>query len=357
MPFERANIARLRGYVPGEQPASPETIKLNTNENPYPPPAAVAEALRTIEIAELRRYPSPLAEDFRGVAGPVHGVAPDCIVPVNGGDELLRLLLTTFVGPGETLAIMRPSYSLYPVLARVADCKLLEIPLNDDWTMPAGLPELLREQAAKMLMLVNPHAPTGRLLPVTELRELARDFAGILVLDEAYVDFVEPALGHDSIPLAREFANVVILRTLSKGYSLAGLRFGYGIGPTELIHPMASKTRDSYNTDHISQALAKAALESRDEASLTWQRVRRSRKWLRKELAILGIETLPSETNFLLAEIPAAIGASLLQQKLRECGILVRHFAEPRLENRLRITVGNETENNILIGKLREFLR
>ena len=357
MSFERANIFAMQGYSPGEQPDSPEIIKLNTNENPYPPAAAVSAALHDISAAELRRYPPPLADDFRTMAGLIHGVAPECILPVNGGDELLRLLLATFLEPEETLAVMQPSYSLYPVLARIAGCRLLEIPLTDNWAMPGDLPALLRDQSAKMLILVNPHAPTGCLLPAENLRVLAREFPGILVLDEAYVDFVDPELGYDAIPLIEEFENVLILRTLSKGYSLAGLRFGYGIGPPGLIHPMAAKTRDSYNTDYISQILAKAALESRDEAARTWARVRRSREWLRAELAKLGIETLPSQSNFLLAAIPARIGAAALYEQLKDEGVLVRHFDQPTLENRLRITIGSETDNEILIEKLRDIMQ
>ena len=357
MSFERPNISRMQGYTPGEQPDAPEIVKLNTNENPYPPPAAVNEALRAIEGADLRRYPPPLADDFRTLAGLVHGLDPASILPVNGGDELLRLLLTTFVDAGETLAVMRPSYSLYPVLAEVAGCELLEIPLGDAWEMPREMPALLREQAVKMLILVNPHAPTGALLPADYLRALARDFDGMLVLDEAYADFIDPELAYDSMPLVREFGNVLILRTLSKGYSLAGLRFGYGIGPPGLIHSMAAKTRDSYNTDYIAQKLAKAALESRDAAAESWRRVRRSRERLRAELAALSIATPPSQSNFLLAEIPAAIGAAALYRALRERGVLVRHFAQPRLDNRLRITVGSETDNAILIEKLRDILR
>ena len=357
MSFERAHISRLQGYTPGEQPDSPEIVKLNTNENPYPPPAAVDAALRAIDGADLRCYPPPLADDFRTFAGGMHGLAPESILPVNGGDELLRLLLTTFVDPGETLAIMRPSYSLYPVLAGIAGCRLLEIPLGADWEMPRELPVLLRKQVVKMLILVNPHAPTGRLLPAAWLGALAREFDGILALDEAYVDFIDPVLAYDSVSLVRELENVLILRTLSKGYSLAGLRFGYGIGPPGLIHPMAAKTRDSYNTDYISQKLARAALEARDEAAKTWKRIRHSRAWLRAELAGLGIETLPSQSNFLLATIPAPVGAAALHTALRERGVLVRHFAQPRLDNRLRISVGSKTDNEILIEKLQDILR
>ncbi len=357
MSFERYNIARMRGYAPGEQPDSPAIIKLNTNENPYPPPAAVAAALRAMDGAELRRYPPPLADDFRALAGLVHGLAPESILPVNGGDEFLRLLLATFVDSDEILAVMRPCYSLYPVLAAAAGCGLLNIPLTRDWGVPDRLPALLRGHDVKMLVLANPHAPTGGLLPVDRLRRLARDFEGLLVLDEAYADFIDPALEYDSMPLVREFPNVLILRTMSKGYSLAGLRFGYGIGPPGLIHPMATKTRDSYNTDLVSQKLARAALESRDEAARTWARVRRSREWLRGQLAGLGLETLASQGNFLLAAIPAAVGAVNLYRALKERGVLVRHFAEPRLDNRLRITVGSETDNEILIDKLRDILQ
>jgi histidinol-phosphate aminotransferase len=356
MTLERPNIARMHGYTPGEQPDAATTIKLNTNENPYPPSPQVAAALAAIDIASLRRYPPPLATPFRQAASAYHGISPDNIVATNGGDELLRLAITTFVDSGETIVTTQPSYSLYPVLADVQSCQLVELPLDDDWRMPLDFLAGAIAAQAKMIILVNPHAPTGRLLPASYLAQLASAFSGVLLIDEAYVDFVDPKLGYDSIALIREHENILILRTMSKGYSLAGLRFGYGIGAASLINPMLYKTRDSYNTDFIAQRLATAAIESVDYARNTWRQVREQRTRLREGLNALGLTTGDSQSNFLLATIPEPIGAETLYQQLKARHILVRYFDQPRLRDKLRITVGSAEENQTLLQTLRGLL-
>jgi len=357
MNLQRPNIARMQGYTPGEQLADASVIKLNTNENPYPPGPGVARALRELQVEELRRYPPPLADVFRHTCAELHGLNPDNVIPTNGGDELLRLVLTTFVSPGETVAVARPSYSLYPVLAEIQDCRLLEIDLTPDWTMPDDFGARLVAAQAKVCILVNPHAPTGALLGTDYLAGLARDFAGLLLIDEAYVDFVDPELGYDSAPLIRQLNNVLILRTLSKGYSLAGLRFGYGLGPADLIAPMLLKTRDSYNTDLVAQRLATAALADQGYARKTWGRVRASRAHLARKLGELGLQALPSQSNFLLCTVPAQPGAAALQQALKTRKILVRHFDQDRLRDKLRITVGSDEENAALLAAIADILK
>lgn len=354
MTFERPNIAAMQGYTPGEQPAGDKAIKLNTNENPYPPAPAVADALAAVHSEELRRYPPPTASEFRQTAAELHAVEPDNILPTNGGDELLRLVLTTFVDPDETVVVAEPSYSLYPVLTAIQGCQLKQVPLEQGWNLPGNFSEQL--QGAKLCILVNPHAPSGHLMAVEVLREVANSFGGILLIDEAYVDFIDPDKGYDSLPLVRELDNVIILRTLSKGYSLAGLRFGYGIGSPKLIAPMLSKTRDSYNTDLLSQRLATAALKSVDHARQGWDRVRASRKKLAAELAQLGMPCEPSQSNFLLCQVPHKPGAKALYQALKDKGILVRWFDLEGLRERLRISIGSEEENSALIDALREIL-
>lgn len=356
MTLERRNIASMLGYTPGEQPDLGSTIKLNTNENPYPPSPQVAAALAGIDTAALRRYPPPLATPFRAAAARYHGITPENIVPTNGGDELLRLALTTFVDSGECIVTTQPSYSLYPVLADVQASKLVEIPLTDDWSMPGNFLQQAVAAKAKMIILVNPHAPTGRLLPVDYLARLASEFKGLLLVDEAYVDFIDPERDYDSVALIRDHDNVLILRTLSKGYSLAGLRFGYGIGAASLISPMLYKTRDSYNTDFIAQRLATAAIESVDYARETWRQVREQRQRLQDGLNALGLRTEASQSNFLLATIPDAIGAESLYQKLKARHILVRYFDQARLRDRLRITVGSAEENEALLTALKVLL-
>lgn len=356
MSFERPNIARMAGYTPGEQLTGDEVIKLNTNENPYPPSPAVKAALQATDIADLRRYPPPTAAAFRAAAASLHGVEPHNLIPTNGGDEFLRLVLTTFVDAGETVITTQPSYSLYPVLTDIQDCQLREIPLQDDWSMPQDFLQQLTASQSKLCILVNPHAPTGQLLSADYLGAIADGFDGILLVDEAYVDFIDPQLGYNSVPMAIERNNVLLLRTLSKGYSLAGLRFGYGIGCLELIEPMLGKTRDSYNTDLIAQRLATAAIESVSYAQETWQQVRQQREELTRSLAMLGFEVTPSQTNFLLCQVPDQHSAPDLYEALKQQNILVRYFNQDRLRDKLRISIGSEAENQALIAALQGLL-
>ncbi len=352
MSFQRPHIEAMQGYVPGEQPQTTSVIKLNTNENPYPPSPLVQEALNSIDIANLRRYPPPTAKEFRDIAAALHQVAPENIIPTNGGDELLRLVMTTFVGGHDIIAVTKPSYSLYPVLAQVQDSPLVDVELNDDWSMPEDFAQQLNLIGAKLAIIVNPHAPTGNLLTTDYLSAVATTFNGLLLVDEAYVDFIDPEKRYDSVPLITQHDNIILLRTLSKGYSLAGLRFGYGIGPESLISPMMFKTRDSYNTDLIAQKLATAALKSVDYAATTWDKVRKSRTDLTQRLEQLGLRCHPSQTNFLLTEVPAPYSAPALYQALKAQNVLVRYFDQDRLRHFLRISIGTEAENSALVEAL-----
>lgn len=364
MSYERSNIQQMTGYSSGEQPRQTNVIKLNTNENPYPATAAVSAALAGIRVEDLRRYPQPLANAFRQVAADYHGVAIDNIIPTNGGDELIRLLITTFVDPGQSIAIAEPSYSLYPVLAAIQNCPVARIELEDGWHMGADFAERLNASGAKLAFVVNPHAPSGLLTSTDALRRLASVFQGVLVIDEAYVDFIEPELAYRSVPLIQELDNVVILRTMSKGYSLAGLRFAYGIGASQLIAPMLYKTRDSYNTDVISQVLATAALADHQQAALGWAKVREERVRVSEALSAMGFMCAPSQSNFLLAQAPLddsryenpEIMAREYYQRLKDDGILVRYFDMPRLRDKLRITIGTAEENTQLLQHVESYL-
>ncbi|HKP63460.1 MAG TPA: histidinol-phosphate transaminase [Polyangiales bacterium] len=363
MAYERASIQRMTGYVPGKQPTTADTIKLNTNENPYPPAPEVMRALLEVPADVLRRYPEPLADAFREIAAEVHGVAREQIVAVNGGDELLRLAVTTFVEPGTPIGVLEPSYSLYPVLAEIHGSPLVRVPAGsgspalrggstEDFSVPADFAARLNSERVNLAMLVNPHAPSGTLVSRSQISAIARELRGVLLVDEAYVDFADPELGHDLLPLLAEHDNLLFLRTLSKGYSLAGLRFGYGIGRAELIAPMLEKTRDSYNVDVVAQRLAAAALHSRGYAVETWKSVRQERARLVDALAALGLRVLPSQSNFLLAYVPAGASASQLRDRLEAGGLLVRHFAQDRLHDALRITVGTPEQNDRLLELL-----
>lgn len=356
MSYERASIHRMHGYVPGKQPASADTIKLNTNENPYPPAPEVLRALMEVPADVLRRYPEPLADAFRALAAEVHAVSRDHIMAVNGGDELLRLAVTTFVEPGSPIGVLDPSYSLYPVLAAIHGSPLVEVPALEDFGVPSDFAARLNAERVNLTFLVNPHAPSGKLLSYSQIASIAAELQGVLLVDEAYVDFVDPELGHDLVPLLAERDNVVLLRTLSKGYSLAGLRFGYAIGSPALIAPMLEKTRDSYNVDVIAQRMAAAALTARAYSKQTWESVRAERARVRDALAGLGFRVEPSQSNFLLAHAPAGAVAKDLQVRLEAAGVLVRHFSLPRLDGALRITIGTPTQNERLLALLGELL-
>ena len=356
MSYERESIRRMEGYRYGEQPDDPNVVKLNTNENPYPPSPAVATALGEFDAAALRRYPPARSDAFCRVAASRLGLTTEEVVVTHGGDEALRLAFTTFVDPGAVFAMADPSYSLYPVLARVQDCRIESIPLAEDWSLPADFSARVNRVGARLTCIVNPHAPSGVLLDVDTLARIVGEMAGVVLVDEAYVDFVDPALGHDVTPLIREFDNLLLLRTLSKGYSLAGLRFGFLLGNPNLLEPIATKARDSYNQDLLAQTLACAAYADEAYARDTWQRVRDARDLLRQGLADLGFRAPPSQANFLLVVPPAdwAIGARSIYERLRARRILVRHFDTPRLGGMLRITVGTPEQNSLLLDALRK---
>lgn len=372
MPYERDNIARLTPYTPGEQPQAAEVVKLNTNENPYPPPAAVLEAIRNVTADQLRRYPPPKAQRFRETAAEVHGVRPEQVIATNGGDELLRMAISVFCDPGSPqtktggLGETYPTYSLYDVLAEIHDTPATKVELRADWSISDDFADRLNATGCRLAIVVNPHAPTGRREPLDVLERIARRFKGVLLIDEAYVDFAEA----DALPLLRHdlpggpLDNVLILRTLSKGYSLAGLRFGYGLGHPRLIEAL-DKARDSYNTDALAQAAAVAALRARDEARQSWRRVIEERARLTSELHRRGFHVDPSESNFVLATSPDPSGAGgeggaatagALYRALCDRNIFVRYWDAPRLSDKLRITVGTPQQNDALLDALDDLL-
>ncbi|MEE9211615.1 MAG: histidinol-phosphate transaminase [Phycisphaeraceae bacterium] len=352
MAYERDNIRQLEAYVPGEQPQPGDgVIKLNTNENPYPPAEAVLEAIHGISGESLRLYPPPEAGAFRKVAASIHGVGVEQVIATNGGDELLRLAVTVFCEPGAGgLGMAEPSYSLFATLGGIQDTPVTQVALDDDWSLPDDFADRLNDAGCRLALVVNPHAPSGRLEPVERLEQAARKFRGVLVIDEAYVDFAS----HDALGLLTSeggLDNVLILRTLSKGYSLAGMRFGYGLGHARLIAAM-DKARDSYNTDIVSQAAAVAALRSRDVATRSWQRVIDERRRMTDELCRRGYRVYPSESNFLLVVPPT--DADLVYRSLKNQGVLVRYFDKGRLRDKLRITIGTPQQNDRVLATLDE---
>jgi histidinol-phosphate aminotransferase len=368
MAYERDNIRSLSPYVPGEQPQDVKVVKLNTNENPYPPAPGVLEAIAGVGGDALRRYPSPTASEFRNVAAQIHDVDPDQVIATNGGDELLRLAMTVFCEPngsdgagesgGETsggggIGETWPTYSLYDVLARIHDTPIVRVDLEEDWAIPQDFAGRLNDAGCRLAIVVSPHAPSGRYESCDRLRQIADEFQGVLLVDEAYVDFARL----DALELIRGgdgLDNVLLLRTLSKGYSLAGLRFGYGLGHRGLI-AVLDKARDSYNTDAISQAAAVAALNGREQARVMCAKVVDERRRVGDELARLGWWVWPSDSNFIMAKPPApgsGQDARAIYESLKADGVFVRYFDQDRLRDKLRITIGTPDQNDALLRAL-----
>ena len=343
-PCPRPNVAKMAPYVPGEQPGPGErVIKLNTNENPFPPSPRVLDAIRTIEPANLRRYPTPKADAFRDVAARVHGVSANMILAGNGSDEILAIAMRTFLGPGEILAYPDPTYSLYPVLAESSENRIRTVAWGPNWELPI---DALLATTARAIFFANPNAPTGTVVKKSRVRDLAKVFDGLLLVDEAYVDFADESC----LDLVRDLPNVVLCRTLSKGYSLAGLRFGYAIAAPSVVAEMM-KVKDSYNCDAISILAATVALEDQDYARRSWLAVRAERSRLTSEFGKHGYDVIPSQANFILVRCPDGDAAGVYR-RLKSQGILVRFFDKPGLTDKLRITIGTVEQNDALLRAL-----
>lgn len=348
MSFERRSLQRLRGYEPGKQVTGSVTAKLNANENPFPPSASVEKELRSIGIADLRQYPYATADNFRKVAAEVHDVKLENIMAVNGGDELLRLAMTTFVDPGQPIGTTNPTYVLYSVLAGINESPVCEIQVDvDSPTLPPDAAQRFNEANVSLALITNPHAPSGCLFSERELLHFVNQFKGVTLVDEAYVDFVSPERRYDLANYVDRYDNLVLLRSLSKGYSLAGLRLGYAIGAPGLIAPMMSKTRDSYNVDLIAQRLGAAALKSRKDIEGNLAIVRTERDRIRSELLRRGYRVPESQANYLLIRMPRGRQQALeVKERLERQGILIRHFDDPALNEMLRLSIGLPHQND-----------
>ena len=346
MGLVRDNILAMTGYVPGEQPLDTQVIKLNTNENPYPPSPRAIDAIAAVTPEQLRRYPSPDALPFRRAAARVHGISPDMILTTNGGDELLAMVFRACVGEGQHVAWLDPGYSLYPVLARMQAARQIVLPYNISgatWDLPDAIFGL----DAKLLLIVNPNAPSGTFIDINTLSRIISGFPGLVLVDEAYVNFVP----HSALPLVAQCANLVLLRSMSKGYGLAGLRFGYAIGQPEILRQL-HKVRDSYPCDALAIAAATAAIEDQAYARSTWERVKTERQSLTESLVALGYSMPESHANFVLASVPAGTDAHGIYEQLKARNILVRYFALPGLTDKLRVTVGSPEQNRALVAAL-----
>lgn len=343
--YLRKNVAAIEGYVPGEQPKNGGFIKLNTNENPYPPSPRVLTALRRAADRSLRLYPEPLSDSLRSLAAANFGLGAENTLAGNGSDELLSIVVRCFVGAGDRVVYPVPTYTLYDTLIAIQEGE--KAPL--DYPPDFSLPEALYREKAALTFLCNPNSPSGTLVPVTDIERLAGSVSGILVVDEAYIDFAEGE-GASSIPLVRDFSNVIVLRSFSKSFSLAGMRIGLAFAAQEIIAGMM-KVKDSYNLSRLSLVAALAALEDRPWMARNVAKIQRSRRKLSRRLKRMGFQVYPSQANFVMARREGE-NLSGLYEELKRRRILVRYFDLPGLQDSLRITVGTPKEVEALLAEI-----
>jgi histidinol-phosphate aminotransferase len=343
--YFRRNVAAMQGYVPGEQPQEDGYIKLNTNENPYGPSPRVLAALRGTVNSTLRLYPEPLSDTLRSMAASVYGVRPENIIVGNGSDELLSMIMRSFVEPGDRVAFPTPTYSLYETLIEIQG----GIKAGVQYGAEFAVPDALAAQRSPLTFLCNPNSPSGTLVSLAAIDRLARAVPGVLVVDEAYVDFAEGE-GTSALPLIRDLPNLVVLRTFSKSFSLAGMRIGLAFAAEEIIAGMM-KVKDSYNVNRMSLVAATAALQDLAWMGRNVRRIQSSRRKLTAGARRLGFEVLPSQANFVLIR---KRGENLknLYESLKRQKILVRYFDLPELRDSLRITVGTPREVAALLRAL-----
>jgi len=360
--FIRPLVRELHPYVYGEQPKIKGLIKLNTNENPYPPSPKVLAAVKAAVDGRLRLYPSPTAQPLREKLAELHGCHADNLIVGNGSDELLALATRAFVEPSSKFKVQSskslvqyftPSYSLYPVLADIHGARKNPVPLKPDFSLPSPA-ELKRagvwKFGAALTYVTTPNAPSGRGYKMSELEKLCVAQTGVVILDEAYVDFEE----ENAMKLALKYPHVIVARTFSKAYSLCFQRVGYFVGHPELIAAL-HKIRDSYNVNGLGQAAAVATLNNLPYYRANFKRIIAAREWLSRELTKLDFRVFPSRTNFILVR-PPRFAAHEWQHRLRERKILVRWFNFPEVKNYLRITIGTPPEVEALVKAARRII-
>jgi histidinol-phosphate aminotransferase len=345
-PDIRPNIRAMAGYVPGEQPRDGAFVKLNTNENPYPPSPRVFEALREALTGDrLRKYPDPMGTAFRQAAGRVLGVDPDAILIGNGSDDVLTILTRAFVPEGGLVVSATPSYLLYRTLAELQGARFRTVPFTADWGVPSPWPV----PGADLTFLCNPNSPSGSALPPPAVERLADEVGGPMVLDEAYVDFADV----HGLPLARR-DNVIVTRSFSKSYALAGIRFGFAVARPALVRELV-KVKDSYNCDVLSLVAATAAIEDQEYLRQTRDKIVATRARLAEVLAGLGFAVTPSQANFVWCRRDDR-PVKPIYEELKRRLILVRYMVYEGDGDGLRITVGTDAEIDRLLQELRRII-
>jgi histidinol-phosphate aminotransferase len=346
----RPNIRAMRGYTPGEQPRDGGFIKLNTNESPYPPSPRVFEALREALTGDrLRKYPDPVGTAFRQTAGRVLGVDPDGILIGNGSDDILTILTRAFVPEGGLVASPTPSYLLYRTLAELQGARLQTVPFNADWSLPSPWPVA----DAHLTFLANPNSPSGTVVLSCQRAELLSRLRGPLVIDEAYADFADDnALAE--VRSQGGDGKLIVTRSLSKSYALAGVRFGFAVTTPALVRELV-KVKDSYNCDVLSLTAAAAALEDQAYLRATRAKILATRSRMLGELPKLGFAVCPSQANFVWCRRDDR-PVKAIYEALKSRGILVRYMLYEGYGDGLRISVGTDAEIDRLIDELRRLV-
>jgi len=337
----RSHITAMQGYTPGEQPQGGKVLKLNTNENPYPPSEKVEPSILAAVQRGLERYPDPLATAFRIQASQLLDVPPDWILCGNGSDDILTIVTRAMVGPGDCLRLPHPSYVLYRTLAQLQDARFHEVPFDRQWRLPDSFAS--HEPSPRLVFLPNPNSPSGTVLPPDQVEAIAQRLSCPLLVDEAYVDF---AATH-CIDLVRRNANVMVSRTLSKSYALAGIRFGYVVAQPSVIEQLI-KVKDSYNCDAIAISAATAAISDTHWLAQNRKRIIEQRQVLTQAMRQRGFHVPDSQANFVWCEKPSTDLRQLYEQ-LKANRILVRYMRYDDWPEGIRISVGTPTQMEALL--------
>lgn len=349
--FIGSHMKNMDVYAPGEQPQDKSYIKLNTNECPYPPSPKVKERLAELDTDRLRLYPDPAAKRLRQAAAAAFGLPADCVFAGGGSDEILGFTFMAFFDPGDRVYFPDITYGFYPVYANLFGLSARAVPLKDDFTIDIG--DYFGRDGH--IVIANPNAPTGIALEKAQIAEILRNNPErLVVVDEAYVDFSEDKT---CVGLVKDFDNLLVIQTFSKSRAFAGMRLGLAFGRPELTGGLerAKYAFNPYNIDMISMELGAAALGDTAYLRAIAAKIAGTRGRMAAGLKELGFEALPSEANFLFAR-SKAIGGEELYKRLKDKGVLVRHFNKPRIDEFVRITVGTDYEAGVLLEKIREIL-
>jgi len=344
------SVQKLEAYTPGEQPKAKDVVKLNTNENPYPPSPKCAKALSRFDLDRLRRYPDPEFSELREAIAEYCGAKAENVFVGNGSDEILSLSAKAFVENDESIGSLDPSYSLYKTLAAIRDVEWVGVPGGAGMDAPGTL-EFLEAKGTSLFLWTNPNAPTGELAAPKAVAAFAKRFKGVVIVDEAYADFARDNCM--SLATARRNRNVIVMRTFSKSFSLAGLRVGWCVGPKKLVDALY-KVKDSYNVDAVAQSVALAAIKDAKWMRANVRKVVATRRRFVAELERRGWDVLPSESNFVFAK-PAHAKAADVFRRLKGRHIYVRYFTGPKTADRLRVTIGTDAQMDKLLAALAEF--